>query len=414
MNIFTRYWQREINHFNTLSASAQKLLYSIFFYNITGPIAGIFTNAFLLRQTQDFNLVALFNLCLFLAVPFGFYLNGILMKKFMPSSLYFLGLICEGITIASILFISQITSSTIIIFGLIYGLSVGIYWANRNLLTLKTTESNNRIYFSSIETNSNTIANIFIPILLGWFIALGGTTHLYSPQLGYKVLAIFMLLILIIVGFIIMNLSVKIPHSPSLWLKSASPQWKKFRWYELIVGFMGGSSLFLPVLMIFTFIGKEGSLGLIQSGAALLSALIIYLLTKSISIHHRLLVLTISVVLAIVGATAFSLLYSSVGVIIFLICTALATPLLWIALNSLNYDLIDEENKNSEKHYAYVCDQEIYLNLGRVLAIGFFILLIQLFSNNTALRFAPLVLAASEIFLFFIAKSIEKNYTKPS
>jgi GNAT superfamily N-acetyltransferase len=87
-------------------------------------------------------------LALFTAIPLGFYLNGILMQKFTSNSLYSAGLLLGGLVVSLLTFLSGPTWEVIVLFGFIDGIAGGIYWANRNLLTLRTTQSDNRIYFS--------------------------------------------------------------------------------------------------------------------------------------------------------------------------------------------------------------------------------------------------------------------------
>ena len=94
---------------------------------------------------------------LFLGLPLGFYFNGLLLRKFSSSLLYIFGLLLMGVSVTGIIFTSPHQIVTVALFGFIYGISLGIFWANRNLLTLITTTSENRIYFSGIESSSATI-----------------------------------------------------------------------------------------------------------------------------------------------------------------------------------------------------------------------------------------------------------------
>lgn len=408
MNHLTQLLQKEVQHFQRLGDQAQRFMISLFLYTLISPIFGIFINAFLWRQSQDLVQVALYNLVSFIAVPFGFYLNGIMLKRYPSTQLYFFGLLTGAITAATLIFLSNITLLTILIFGFINGITIGLYWANRNLLTLRTTHSDNRIYFSGIETISQTTSGIIIPIIVGFFITSGTTLALYTPLVAYKILAVMLLVMSVIIGLHILGMAPTKERISSLWVTSANKRWQKFRWYEICVGFLTGTTAFLPALMVFVLVGKEDALGTIQSLSAIISAFVVYQLAKKLTIKHRLHLVTYSIVISFIGAGLFSLFFSSFGVIIFFATAAIAGPFLLVSLNSLNYDLIDEDSQ-SANHYAYVCDQEIYLNLGRVIAIAFFIVLIYLFSKDFALRFTPLAYAAFQIFLYLIARSLEKK-----
>src|SRR5258708_8699122 len=182
---------KEKLYFHKLHKDAQKLIITIFLYNLIGPLFGIFINAFLWRQTHNIILVALYNSITYLIVPFAFYVNGYLLKRYPPALPYTVSLLISGIDITILMLLPSLSYLSIIIFSIVEGLTLGMYWSNRNLLTLKTTTTHDRIYFSSIETASNTITSVLIPAFIGWFITLGTPLHLFSPVQGYQLLLIY-------------------------------------------------------------------------------------------------------------------------------------------------------------------------------------------------------------------------------
>lgn len=188
-----------------------------------------------------------------------------------------------------------------------------------------------------------------------------------------------------------------------------SNQWKQFRFLEFGLGLNEAVKTFIPVLLVFTLLGNEEALGTVQSFSAILASLMVFFGIKSLHIKHRLRLMTIGIAITIIGGVLFGLLYSGIGVVLFFAAQALAWPVIWVALNSINYDLIDQDNKKSQYHYAYVCDQEIYLNGGRVVGILLFMAGAWLFSNDIALRFAPLFFALTQLVLFFTTRTIEKK-----
>ena len=408
MQQITSLLSKEHNHFNRLSSQSQKLLASILLYGVIGPLFGIFANAFIFRQTQSFSLTADYNLTLFIGIPLGFYVNGLLLRKFSANFLYFVSLFFMSVIITGLIFLQHLSLWIICAFGGIDGIAVGMYWANRNLLTLKTTTSQNRIYFSGIESLTITFTNIIIPAIIGWFLIFGTTHHLYSTIDAYKTVAVTMLFIVTIIGFLMMSFTIKYGSVQTLILRRPHASWNKFRLLQLILGLMSGMSALIPTLMVLTLLGKEDTLGTVQSLSSILSSVIVYQLAKKLGTQQRYRLLQISFLLGIIGAGFFSIYYSGFGVVIFFAAQALTTPLIWIATQSLNYDLIDKDPDQS-KHYAYVCDQEIYLNAGRIIAILLFIGMITLSSNTIALRFTPLIFTATQIFLVILGKSIEKK-----
>lgn len=408
MNLINSFIQKEKAHFNRLDQQAQSLLGSIALYYLISPIFGIFINAFIWRQAHDPILVAFYNIVGFLCIPCGFYLNGLLLQKYSPHLLYFIGFLLYGITICTLLFLPHLSYTTIAIFGFFNGVAGGCYWADRNLLTLKTTKSDNRIYFSGIESILGTYSKILIPLLIGWFLILGSQTSFYSVLQGYQMLGIFILIVICLTGVVIRSFKMKHHVYRQLWLTNPSPNWQKFRLLQIILGFMQGIAIVLSTLMVLILLGKEDTLGTVTSISYIITTIVVYILAKRLHIKHRITLLEISFFIGLVGAVAFSILYSGIGVLIFYAAQAVMQPFIWMATNSINYDLIDED-KDGEKHYAYISDQEIYLNGGRIIAIVIFILLIKFVSSDVALRYTPLVFAFSQIFLQLLARSIDKK-----
>lgn len=408
MTPILNFFQTELSHLKRLHTQARQLLLSITLYNLIAPILSIFTNAFLFRQSHSFSTVAFYNIFLYIAIPIGFYLNGLLLRRFTANILYVLGLFLQTLTVTALMFISRTDSITLLIFGIIYGTTVGIYWANRNLLTLKATQSDNRIYFSSLESNSNTITDILMPIAIGWFITAGNPLHLYTPAQAYKYLGIIALIIVSAIFYPMKKLNfLQIPPK-KLTLNSPSENWKKFRLLQFILGLVGGLGAFAPTLMVLSLVGKENSLGTIQSLSATVTIIMVYILGKKLHIRHRIALFQSTFLLDLIGAGIFTATYSSLGVFIFFICQAFSAPINWIAVSSLNYDLIDREKIG--EHYANICDQEIYLNSGRVVSIITFFILTQILSSTLALRFTPFLFVLTEIFIFLLAKKIERQH----
>jgi MFS transporter, YQGE family, putative transporter len=407
--MFKEFIAKEKSYFSKLHTDAQKLITTIFLFNLIGPIFGIFMNAFIWRQTHDIILVAIYNTIVYLVIPSAFYLNGYLLRKFSPAAPYTFSLLISGVAVAVFVFLPKVTYEAVILYSIVDGLSAGVYWANRNLLTLKTTTTHDRIYFSSIETASTTVTSVVIPALIGWFITFGTPMHLYTALQGYQLVMIYMTLVIIRIGIISKTIHAADISVPKLFVKQVSNNWKKFRVIQFIYGLENAVDFFVPVLLVFILVGNEAALGTVQSISAIIASIIIYWLGKSLNTSHRLRLIAISIFITILGALTFGILYSAIGVFILYAAQALAQQFMWVGSSSVNYDLIDVDNKDASQHYAYVCDEEIYLNGGRVIGILFFMLIIYLSSNAFALRFAPIIFTSTQVFLLFAYKKIEEN-----
>jgi MFS transporter, YQGE family, putative transporter len=410
--MLTEFITKETSYFHKLHKDAQKLITTIFLYNLAGPLFNIFIDAFMWRQTHNILLVALYNAISYTIVPFAFYLNGYLLRKYKPSLPYTVSLLISGCAIAILMFLPHLSYPSVILFSIIDGLTLGIYWANRNLLTLKTTTTHDRIYFSSIETASGTVTSVLIPALIGWFIILGTPLRLYTPIQGYQFLLMYMLVIVLRIGYSsksIHNAEIKIP---TLLVKNISMNWKKFRWIQFFYGMENGVANFVPVLVVLIIAGNESALGTVQSVSAIVASLLIYFLGKTLKTRHRMRLIAAGILFTIIGSLFFGALYSAIGVFIFFAAQNLAEQFIWVGGSSINYDLIDIDNRDENQHYAYVSDEEIYLNGGRVAGILLFIFLTMFVTQSFALRFALVILACTQVVLLIVYHSIEKNLKK--
>jgi len=396
----------ELDHFRRLGPAATRLLQAIVLFILAGPLVNLFVNAFLWRTTHDIQLVAIYNLTIFAGLPVGFYLTGHLLRRFLTTHLYLAGCITQGCILSSLILFSHPSFPFIIIYGSVFGIALGIYWSNRNLLTLLLTSSSNRIYFSSLEQGFGIILGIIVPLIAGFFITFADSHHLPSYPLLFSVTVI----IIVLSGFSLARVPIEKTPVPRITLSYASKTWNMSRALICTRGLVDGVSVFLPTLMILTFLGKEDKLGIIQSLASFLSIVVLYAVAKKAKTHHRLLILTGSIITFLCGTIFFSLTYSAIGVLGFFAFESFYDPFFWVAIESLNYDLINlEESKHPDCHYSYIFDQELYLNIGRVSAIILFVAIVNLISARFAIQFSMLIFACTQIMALFLAKRIDRN-----
>ena len=412
MSFWKKFITQEVEYFNRLSYNGKALITSFALTGVTDPI--IFTfNAFLWRVTNNIGSLAWYNFAQFVGLPIGFYINGKLLKQYSPPQLYLTGCVLQGIAVCSLIFLTQISYISIIFFGLVFGMSMGLFWANRNFLTLRAIPTENRIYFSSLEANASTITGILIPLVIGWFLVLGNKAHVYSTRQAYEGLSIFAIIILFFIGFIIRKVSIEYEPITHILLPKARPFWQKVRALSFFDGMTNGISIFIPVLMVLTFVGMEDALGTIQSVAAIGSALVIYYVSKKASKKHRFYILFINFLLCLIAGIYFGVLFSALGTILFFAITAIASPFGWVGTASIGQDSIDtEEGTSPYSHYAYVFDTELFLNLGRLVSIGIFFLILFLYTQQGALRMSPFLFALFQAPFLLFAFLVDKENLK--
>ncbi len=407
MDLFKKLFLNEHKQYQKISPQGQKLLLSICLFNIVQPIFAIFINAFLWRRTEDIMIVALFNLAMFCLLPIGFYLNGQLLKHFSVNRLYLAGAVIRAIFIAILLFLPVVNEFSVLLFGMGFGFASGIFFANKNLLTVELTSHANRIYFSSIDFLSVTTSNIIIPAAIGAFLVFGTAYSFYSPQQGYYVIAILVIVISVMLSSVIKKINITTPDIPDIVLHHGTPQWNYARGIAALLGMLSGVLGFLPILIVLAHVGNEGTLGIVQSGAAVISGIIMYFIARILNTRYQIRMIALSIMTLLTGASILAFNFTPAGIFIFIALLTISHQILAVEANSLILDLIDRENTHADHKYKYIFDLEMVLNIGRITSIMCFLFYSKTFSIAFATQYTPLFFAVALTTIIILAKAVE-------
>ncbi|HMG16723.1 MAG TPA: MFS transporter, partial [Saprospiraceae bacterium] len=341
-----------------------------------------------------------------------FMINGFLLKYIPISRLYSFGMLLSGVSMTAMMMLDKLDTLGVFMAGLIMGLSYGFFWANRDFLALNTTKDGNRNYYYGIETFFYTITGIIVPMIAGAFIAATDANGWFAGNVNvaYYIITACVFVLTIVASILVHKGNFQNPKkAPFLFLKF-DRLWNKMLLLASIKGVAQGYIVTAPVILIMTFVGKEGKLGLIQSVGAVLSAIMLYLLGRRSKPEHRLRIYAIGLSLFVLGAFLNTAMYSSLGVILFVICLIFARPLLDIAYFPIQLKVIDYvAAKEKRNEFSYIFNHEIGLYVGRLFGCGLFIVLARYVSDYVALRYALLVIAIIHFLGIFMAKNILKD-----
>jgi YQGE family putative transporter len=408
---FRKTIKTELAHYRKLRPSARALLVSSAIYECTQPLLFLFINVFIWRQTNSFILVGAYNLGYFLTIPLFFFVNGVLLRYTSFKRLFFWGLVGQGIVVAGVFVFPMNSFLPLLLFGCLQGLPIGLYWGTRNLITIDVTKDEERGYYAGLEAIAMTLAAVTVPILFGWFIFFSEFFHLFNLRQSYQILVAVVIGLLVWAGWVFQSVEIKNPVVKQLFVKKPTRLWWISRAMEVCRGFFDRMTQLLPPLMVLTLIGKEGVLGTIQSVLAMVTIVIMYFLARKMGVGHRLQVLGISTLLFTVVCLLLAFSFSIWTVLFFLVTQALCDHIAWVTYNPIQMRVIEEEESGDPgANYAYVVDREFCLNVGRIIGIGAFFFFVVSFSQETALKFTPLVIAILQIFLFiFTALSLQEK-----
>lgn len=401
---------REYQQFLALSSESRCMLLSYVLVGLADPMISVFTNAFLWRSTHDPLALVVYNGGFFLALSLGFYLNGYLLRRFSVSQLYWVGCVLQGL-VPFLVMIHRVDSLWLIaLAGLLFGCAAGLFWSNRNLMTLTQTQTQDRLYFGGLESGLGTIVSIAMPTLIGWFLVWGETRRWYSVHQAYLVMGFAAVLILFAAGASLQACTCH-PKIPShLLLRKPSSRWRAMRWLEYIHGVHGGTEIVVPTLVVLTLLGEEASLGLVHSLSAISAALAIYTIGRVARSEHRPHLLGVWIVLEVLASVVFAWWFSATSVIVYTVLVALVANTRWVTLMSLTYDVIDDEERvHGLPKYVFLFDREVFLNLGRVTGLSLFVLLL-LFDHEVALRYALVCTALLQGLVFGVARRLNRSF----
>ncbi len=399
----------ELNFFKTHPLGMRMLLLTNLIYGLVGPIIELFIGAYIMRNSSDISLVVIFQLAVYTGIPLTFMLNGFLLNRIPIAWLYSLGMLLSGVSMFSMMWLDKLDTLGVFFAGLIMGLSYGFFWANRDFLALNTTNDSNRNYYYGIETFFYTTTGIVVPLAAGAFIVAADLNGWFggAVNVAYYILTAAVFAMSMFASVLVHRGGFQNPkRAPFLFLKF-DKLWNKMLGLAALKGVAQGYIVTAPTMLILTLVGKEGSLGLIQGIAAVVSAILLYVLGRVTFPKHRLLIYGIGCGLFVLGALFNAVLFSAPGVILFMMCLLFARPLLDIAYFPTQLKVIDvvakKENRNE---FAYIFNHELGLYLGRLFGCGLFIVLARYVSEYVALRFALLVIASVHFLGWFMMRKI--------
>ncbi len=402
----------ELKFFNSHGKSMKMLLLTNLIYGMVIPIIELFIGAYIFRNSSDLSLIVLFQLAVYTGIPLTFMINGFLLNRVKIDKLYSLGMMLSGVSMIAMMSLQELDAKGIFFAGLIMGLSYGFFWANRDLLALNTTHNENRNYYYGIETFFYTNTGILIPLLAGAFIAATDNNGWFNGHVNtaYYILTGFVIVLSIVAAIFVHKGDFQNPPKTPFIFFKFDKLWHKMLKLAALKGVAQGYIVTAPTMLILTLVGKEGSLGLLQSIGALISAFLLYFLGRISKPQHRVMIYLIGCLAFVVGSMFNALLYSALGAICFVLFLQFSRPLLDIAYFPISLRVMDFLSKKEKRNeFAYVFNHEFGMYLGRLFGCGLFIVLAKYVSEYFALRYALLFIAIIHLFGVLYAKSITKD-----
>jgi len=399
----------EYRVFYTYPKGMRILLITNLIYSLVLPIIEMFIGAYIMRNSHEAKLVVIFQLALYSGIPLTFAINGFLLRKIKIAWLYSFGMLLSGVSMSAMMMLHELDATGIGIAGLIMGLSYGFFWANRDFLALETTNDNNRNYYYGLESFFYTLTGVIVPYVVGVFIGATDKHHWFGGNINvaYQIVTMMVFLLTIISSIVVHRGEFVNPKQERFLYFRFHILWKKMLGLATLKGLAQGYIVTAPAMLIMKLVGNEDVLGTVQAIGAIFSAIVLYFIGRMAKPKHRIYIFSFGLVLFATGSFINAGLYSSLGVILFMLCLVMARPLLDVAYFPIQLKVIDTvaaiEKRNQ---FTYILNHELGLYLGRLIGCGLFILMASYIGEDFALKYALVIIGLLQLLSIFVAKNI--------
>lgn len=399
----------EFAFFKSQPLNIRTLLVTNMLYAMILPIIEIFVGAYIMRNTGNSSYVVIYQLCMYVGVVSTSVLNGVLLKYFKVNRLYSFGIVLSALALMAMMFLQSIGIVELGFAGFVLGASTGFFWTNRYLLALNSTNDGNRNYFFGLESFFFSLWSIVIPLCVGAFLgSLRGIEM--DVNSGYKIITIVALVIAICACIALSNGKFSNPVQKKFIYFHFHSLWIKFLALAGLKGMVQGFLVTAPAILVMRLVGDEGSLGLIQGIGGGLTAILVYVLGRTTKPKHRMKVFGFGLLVFFIGTLVNGLLFSAIGVIIFVLCKVLFQPLHDLAYFPTMMKTIDAVSAIEKRNeYTYIMSHEIGLFIGRATGMLLFIALAFMVSETFALKYALIIVAGLQLLSLPLAKHIIKE-----
>ena len=403
---------RETSFFKEQPRDMQVLLMTNMIYAFVLPVIEIFVGAYIMRSSNDPKIVALYQLTVYTGIPFTFMINGYLLGWFRISNLYSFGMLLSGASMFVMMGLETLSFEGVAVAGFLMGASFGFFWANRDYLALGTTNDQNRNYYYGLETFFYTITAILVPLAVGWFLGAANRNGWFGGQMvqSYRMVTVAVVVLTILSSIVIHRDRFNNPAQKKFLFFKFDQLWNKLMALAGLKGMVQGYLVTAPAILIMRLVGDEGSLGLIQGVSGAFTAVMLYLIGRMTKPKHRITILSVGLVIFTVGTLVNGIMFSSIGVMVFVLCKVLFQPLHDIAYFPIQMRVIDVVSaKEKRNEFAYIFNHEFGLYLGRFFGLGLFIALATYVSETFALKYSLIVVAVLQLLSIPLAKHITKQ-----
>jgi MFS family permease len=370
------------------------LVHTSFLVSVRLP--GVFINTLLLGESNDIDVVMMFNLVFFLTGAVSMLAAAPVLHRTNPGFVAVAGIVGYNVLYLILILLllkGRNVSECHLLLAALMGLSDGFYWLAYGNLLSDTTEVENRDSGIAIISICMSVVNLTAPLLAGWIITKGGSLK------GYLIVFIMAFIVSVITAL----LAIRLPKKRTLevnrakYVLSLRLAWqnKPLRYALLAQGSKGireGVFTFILSVILYQMISNEWLIGVNNFVAALVSILSFTLMSRLVTHENRLRYMMLAV--AVLSAAAAVCLFQLSVVMIF-VFTVLNSLFSGFIENSSYSNLLDrlQDTSELENHRPEMfAVNECVLVLGRSIGIAIILLMGGFFGNSLMVQMVSLLI----------------------
>lgn len=363
---------------------------------LSSALSGTFLNVYLWKSRQDYTMLGWFTIAQQVALGLTFWAAGKWVKEHNKMNALRLGIAVSGIFYLCVLWAGGHAVDYIWPLGLLFGVSLGLFWLAFNVVYFEVSSAENRDWFNGWIGLLGSITGIIGPWLAGWIITI------MHGESGYRfIFTVSMIIygVTVVLSFFLHKRPVQGSYH---WLEAyhrlkEGGVWKYAVWGLAVQGMREGVFSFLITLLVFVATDREAKLGqfaLITSAVSLVSY---WICGKWFKPKYRKTGMLIGAACMLLVIVPLLLDVNYTTLLVLGIGTSLFIPLYMLPSVSVSFDLMGLNRENVEKRVELVVLRELSLTLGRIAGLLVFIMVLSIRQDTLTITLLLLFLGASPI-----------------
>lgn len=375
-------------------------------YSIGLFLSNTFVNIYLWRQTEDYFVIAVYQLAIYIAKTITFIVAGKIVKKIDRIIVLRLGVTFLSLFFLTVLILQEKASVFNVLLGILIGIGYGFYWLAFNVLTFEITEPFNRVFFNGLFGSLQSTSGMIGPLLAGTIISRMETHAGYMTIFS---ISFSLFLLAVVISFFLQKRETDgIYNLPAVALEIfRNRDWRQILIANFFRGVRDGVFLFVISIWIFLATRDEFSLGmfnLLLNGSSLV---VFILLLKWLKHKDR---KTFIFIGASIISFAIWILLTDISfsrLLLYALIVGIGFPIIIVPFQSLTYDIIGKGYDAKNLRIEYIVMLELFSNMGSILSITIFIMAIHFINIIDPIPIVLAILSLAYLMIYVFVAPIQ-------